>query len=165
MTTPTRQKREPTLPGDFVPMSRLLSASYQTLRSTPPANVLAGGWCIVSWAVRVLAAALPRCAFRRVYSLERSRMPTPNFENALKLSVSSWSWSLKSKSWRRNSLTVKSSLSILNKSERNCWTVICISLFIFSFPLLVGYKMNCSIQNQDVKHLVSQFPKLVRAIL
>lgn len=36
---------------------------------------------------------------------------------------------------------------------------------IFPLPLLVGYKMNCSIQNQDVKHLDGQFSRLVGVAL
>jgi len=155
MTTPPQQKREPKLPCGLLLMFQLLFANYQTLRSTPPANVAAGGWYTAAWASRAWAAALPRLVCRRVVCSCYAAFTVTTL-------------------WALILLLVSYTVMILPftlMTVYQFWYVVLILspaliLFvIFPFPLLVGYKMNYSIQIQEVKHFDHQFSRLVGVTL
>lgn len=156
MTTPPwQQKRALTRPGDFVPMFLSLSASCQTLRSTLPANAPAGGWYIASWAFRVLRAAPLLVACRRVVCSSYAAFTATTLLRWILLLVS---------------YTVMMLPLTLITVYQFWYLVLILSLalilfVIFPLPLLVGYKMNYSIQNQVVKQSAHPNSKLVRGIL
>jgi hypothetical protein len=154
-TAPKQQKREPKLPCGLLLMSLSLSVSCQTLRSTLPANAPAGGWCIVSWVIRAWAAALPPAVCRRVVRSFYAAFTVTTLLILILLLVS---------------YTVMMLPFTLMTVYQFWYVVLILSpaliLFvIFPFPLLVGYKMNYSIQNQVVKQFAHINSKLVRGIL